>query len=96
MAGKVDVLAVMDRFIGSVLPSKLWDGANPYCNQPGREGSDYANDLGGLCAARAATAELIAAATEVRDAAWGPDKTDQPHIVRLDAALAALSNMEAR
>jgi hypothetical protein len=44
--------------------------------------------------ARAQVAELIAAATEVRDAAWGPGKTDQPHIIRLDNALAALSTNE--
>jgi hypothetical protein len=39
----------------------------------------------------AGVAELIAAATEIRDTAWGPGKTDQPHIIRLDAALSTLS-----
>lgn len=57
----------------------------------GRDG--YTSIPNDLIAASAQVSELIAAATEVRDAAWGPGKTDQPHILRLDAAL---SNMEAR
>ncbi len=41
------------------------------------------------CSAFAAVEDLIAAAEEVRDVAWGPGETDQPHIIRLNAALAA-------
>jgi hypothetical protein len=59
----VNVLAVMDRFTTTVLPVKLWNGANEYCGAPWREGSEYSNDLAALCEARAAIAELIDAAT---------------------------------
>lgn len=59
----VDVLAVMDRMAGVVLPAKLWDGNNPYCNRPGIDSqSEYAVDMAKLIAARAAVRELIEAA----------------------------------
>lgn len=57
----VDVVRVLNKFANTVLPGKLWDGRNPYCGSPGREGSEYSHDLGALCEARAAVAELIAA-----------------------------------
>lgn len=60
----MDVMAVMDRYCNLVLPGKLWDGTNPYCSQPGREGSEYSKDRAALHAARAAVAELIAADRE--------------------------------
>lgn len=62
------VLAVMDKYLNYVLPGKLWDGNNSYCNQPGREGSEYSADMAKLAEARAAVAELIAERDERREA----------------------------
>lgn len=92
----MNALAVLDHYLGCVLPGKLWDGRNPYCNMPGREGSEYANDMRALAQARAGIAELIERAAKIlaahdsgnNGAIMGEATLSQHHAELLRAALA--------